>query len=80
MPKAVALRYDETLPAPIIVGRARGPAAERAIKRAQELGVPLVRDPILAEALLPFDVGQLVPTDYWELVAKVFIAIRNVGK
>lgn len=75
---AVALRYDPTMPAPRIVGSARGKAAERAIERAQDLGVPVREDAALAAALLPLDVGALVPPEYWMIVANILVAIRKV--
>lgn len=75
---AVALRYDPAKPAPEIVGSARGPAAERAIGRAQELGIPIREDAALAAALLPLDVGALVPPEYWLIVANILVAIRKV--
>ncbi len=78
MRKAVALRYDPAKPAPELVGKAVGSGAERAIERAGELGVPIVENACLTVALLPLDVGQLVPQEYWELIASILIALRNV--
>lgn len=75
---AVALRYDPAKPAPEIIGRARGEAAERAIGRAQELGIPVREDEALVAALLPLDVGALVPPEYWLIVANILVAIRKV--
>lgn len=75
---AVALRYDPAKPAPEIIGSARGPAAERAIGRARELGVPIAEDATLAAALLPLEVGALVPPEYWLIVANILVAIRKV--
>jgi type III secretion system FlhB-like substrate exporter len=45
---------------------------------AEKAGVPVVADEGLAEGLIPLDVGALVPIEYWELVAKVFVFIRKV--
>lgn len=75
---AVALRYDPAKPAPEIIGSARGEAAERAIGRARELGIPIREDEALAAALLPLDVGALVPPEYWLIVANILVAIRKV--
>lgn len=75
---AVALRYDPSMPAPQVIGSARGEAAERAVGRARELGIPVREDAALAAALLPLDVGALVPPEYWLIVANILVAIRNV--
>jgi flagellar biosynthesis protein len=77
--KAIALMYDPSLPAPLVLARARGRGAERMTSLAEKTGVPVVTDEGLAEGLIPLDVGSLVPFEYWELVAKVFVFIRKVA-
>ncbi|MBN2874687.1 MAG: EscU/YscU/HrcU family type III secretion system export apparatus switch protein [Spirochaetales bacterium] len=79
-PRAVALRYDESLPAPIVVARGTGRMAERIGDLALESGVPIVRDEALCAGLQPIDVGEYVPREYWELVARVLVFIRNVRR
>ena len=76
--KAIALMYDPSLPAPLVLAKARGRCARRMADLAEQAGVPVVADPELAEGLIPLDVGALVPFEYWELVAKVFVFIRKV--
>lgn len=76
--KAIALMYDPSLPAPLVLAKARGRGAERMADLAKQAGVPVVADEGLAEGLIPLDVGALVPVEYWELVAKVFVFIRKV--
>jgi len=76
--KTVALRYDETLPAPIVLAKGSGRVAERIEAIATRTGVPLVRDDVVATALEPVDIGEFVPPEYWELVARVFVFIRKV--
>jgi type III secretion system FlhB-like substrate exporter len=76
--KAIALLYDSSLPAPLVLARARGRGAERMANLAKQAGVPVVTDEGLAEGLIPLDVGALVPMEYWELVARVFVFIRKV--
>ncbi|HOX92578.1 MAG TPA: EscU/YscU/HrcU family type III secretion system export apparatus switch protein, partial [Spirochaetales bacterium] len=57
----------------------QGPAALRAQALARESGVPVIQDANAAAVLLPFDVGTLVPPEYWELVARVFVAVAAMG-
>jgi type III secretion system FlhB-like substrate exporter len=76
--KAIALMYDASLPAPLVLAKASGRGAERMACIAGQSGVPVVADEGLANGLIPLDVGTLVPFEYWELVAKVFVFIRKV--
>lgn len=74
---ALALRYDPSFPAPFIAARGTGRMAERIESLALSTGVPVVRDDVLASALVPLDVGTFVPQQYWEVIAKVLVAIRS---
>ena len=68
--KAIALVYDPSLPAPLVLAKAKGHGAERMAAIAEQHGVPVVTDEGLAEGLVPLDVGDLVPFEYWELDRK----------
>ena len=76
--KSVALRYDERLPAPIVVAKGSGRIAERIESIARKSGVAVVRDDALVAGLEPLDIGEFVPPEYWELVARVLVFIRKV--
>ncbi len=76
--KAVALKYEGGLPAPFLVAKGSGRTALRLEAIALELGLPLVRDEALAEALFPIDIGGFVPEEYFELVAKVFAFVKTI--
>jgi len=76
--RSVALRYDESLPAPMIVAKGRGHQAERLDRLARDAGVPIVSDGAIVAGLEPLDIGEFVPPEYWELVARVLAFIRNV--
>lgn len=78
--KSVALAYNDALPAPIIVASGRAKAAQRIDTIAKEAGVPIIKEEILAEGLEIMDIGSLVPAEYWEILAKVFIILRKVQK
>jgi len=76
--KSVAVAYDQSLPAPVVVAKGTGLMAARIDSLARQSGVPVVSDPVLVAGLEPVDVGAYVPVEYWELVARVLIFIRNV--
>ncbi len=76
--KAIALRYDASMPAPLVVAKGTGRGAERIESIALEAGVAIVNDGELASGLEPVDIGEYVPPEYWELVARVLVFIRKV--
>jgi type III secretion system FlhB-like substrate exporter len=76
--RAVALRYRAGLPAPFLAAKATGRAAERLAALAKEAGVPIVRDGSLAGALFPLEIGEYIPEEYFEIVAKVFVFVKSI--
>jgi type III secretion system FlhB-like substrate exporter len=77
--KAAALRYNDDLPAPILVAMGRG-ALARAIKRiAKENGVALVEDPELADTLLTLDAGSLIPEFLYAVIAEILVLVHGLG-
>ncbi len=78
MRKAVALRYDESLPAPFLVAKGVGRTAERMETLAEELGIPVLADEALSGFLFPLDPGDMVPEAYWEIVARVYVFIAKL--
>lgn len=76
--KAVALRYDDSLPAPFLVAKGSGSAAERIRALAEELGIPVLENEPLAGFLFPLEPGDMVPEAYWEIVARVYVFIAKM--
>lgn len=69
---AVALRYDPAAGAPKVVGKGAGAVAAKIREKAEESGVPLVRDVPLARALYgSCQVGQEIPVELFAAVAQV---------
>jgi flagellar biosynthesis protein len=65
-----ALRYTGT-GAPEVIAAGRGELADRILARAREAGVPVHRDPELADSLARLALGQEVPEELWTAVAEV---------
>ena len=65
-----ALRYTGT-GAPKVIAAGRGHVAATILERAREAGVPVHRDPDLADALAGLALGQEVPQELWDAVAEV---------
>jgi flagellar biosynthesis protein len=67
--RTAALRYTGS-GAPRVVAAGRGHVAARILERAKEAGVPVHRDPELADALANMALGDEVPEELWAAVAE----------
>jgi flagellar biosynthetic protein FlhB len=77
---AVALRYDEKMPAPRVVAKGRGLIAQRIREVAREHGVPLLEAPPLARALYRnTDLGDVIPAALYRAVAEVMAYIYQLN-
>lgn len=77
--RSVALRYDNTLPAPFIVARGKGRLAEELNKLAEQYGVPVVEDEELSGLLYEVEVGQAIPYETFEAVARILAFVYSVS-
>lgn len=69
---AVALHYEKgTRAAPRIVAKGRGLLADRIVELAQENGVIVEANPVLAEALSGVEIDDTIPIELYEAVAIV---------
>ena len=75
---AVALHYNEDLPAPIVVASGRGALAEAITRIARESGVPVVTDADLAASLIELDVNTLIPESLYEVIASLLVFVRGL--
>ncbi len=75
---SIALRYDpQEREAPHVVAKGQGLIALRIREIAQEHDIPLYEEPWLARQLFrTCDIGDTVPVDLWQAVAKVLAYIR----
>jgi flagellar biosynthesis protein len=76
--KAVALRYEEDLPAPFIAAKGRGFLAERLIAIAKEHGVPLKKDEVVSDLLFVLEPGRTIPEELYEVVAKLYAFVLGL--
>lgn len=69
---AVALQYEKgTRQAPRVVAKGRGLLADRIVELAQENGVIVEANPVLAEALSGVEIDDTIPIELYEAVAIV---------
>ncbi len=59
---AVALRYDGTLPAPVVVAKGKNLIAAQIRRIATENGIPIIPDPPLARSLhASVEIDRMIP-------------------
>jgi len=78
---AIALRYDPGNGdlAPRVLASGKGASAEQILRLAQEHGIPLRRDPVLASALSTLDLGTSVPPELFRAVAEVLAFVYKLN-
>jgi len=79
MEKAAAIQYTEDLPAPIVVAKGKGLLAKRIKEIALEQGIQIVDQPELADALVELPLGNLIPEEFYRIVAEILVFVRRVG-
>jgi len=70
--KALALHYDPELPAPLIIAKGRGWQARMLQKEAQKVGIPVIRDSELTDALIGLRTDTFIPESCYEVVAAIY--------
>ena len=76
---AVALSYEPGMQAPVVVAKGRRLIAEKIRSLAEEAGVPIVENVILAQALYKaVDIGHPIPVDLYTAVAEVLAYVYQL--
>lgn len=78
MKKAVALRYEKGLAAPVVTAKGEGFSAERIVSIASENNIAVVKDEKLSESLFTLNVGDYITEEYYEIVAEILAFILEV--
>jgi flagellar biosynthetic protein FlhB len=77
---AVALQYDGSHPAPVVVAKGQDLVAKQIRRMADESGVPIVPDPPLARSLYnSVEIGQMIPAELFAAVAQVLAFIYKMA-
>ena len=77
--RAAALSYDpEKDDAPILAAFGEGHLAEKIVEIAKESGVPIVPDPTLSSLLSKIGIGDEIPEELYEAVARVLLFVSEV--
>jgi flagellar biosynthesis protein len=79
--KAVAIQYDhEKNDAPVVTAKGEGLIARRIVEVARAADVPIVEDAALVSALLSLELGQEIPVELYEAVARILSWIYRLEK
>jgi flagellar biosynthesis protein len=76
--KAVAVKYDEALPAPFIIAKGKGELAAAIRKIAESHDIRIVQSAELAENLIELDVGSFIPEAYYAIIAEILVFVRKL--
>ena len=74
----VALRYPEGAECPFISAKAKGLLAEKMLEIAKENDIPVVEDKLLEGLLTCEEIGESIPLETWEIVAKIFAFLADM--
>ncbi len=76
--KAAALKYDTSYTAPVVTAAGMGHIADKIIECANEASVPLVVNSELANLLNNIDIGQEIPEELYDVVAKIIAFVMDI--
>ena len=75
--RAVALKYDDTNGAPVIVASGLGYMAEKIVEMAHDNNVPVYEDNSLATLLSQLDLGAEIPEEVYKTVVDIYVYFLN---
>ncbi|MCL2573627.1 MAG: EscU/YscU/HrcU family type III secretion system export apparatus switch protein [Defluviitaleaceae bacterium] len=78
--KAVALQYKADYVAPKVVARGTGHMAQKIMDTAVDADVALYENPALVEQLTKVDLGDEIPPELYEVVAKILVFVDDLDK
>lgn len=78
--KAAAIRYEQGYQAPIVTAAGIGHVADKILENAEESNVPIVYDEELTNLLSNIDVGDAIPFELYDAVAKVIAYVMDIDK
>lgn len=78
--KAAALKYETGYSAPVVTASGMGQIADKIIEKAEESNVPIVKDEALVDMLNNIDIGDSIPSELYEAVAKIIAFVSQVDK
>jgi Uncharacterized homolog of the cytoplasmic domain of flagellar protein FhlB len=78
--RAAALKYEQGYQAPMVTAAGMGHVADKILQNAEENNVPIVYDEQLSNLLTNVDVGEAIPFELYDAVAKVIAYVMDIDK
>ncbi|MCL1862984.1 MAG: EscU/YscU/HrcU family type III secretion system export apparatus switch protein [Defluviitaleaceae bacterium] len=78
--KAVAIKYNPDEIAPKLLAKGAGVIAEKIIENAQNSDIVIHKDAALVHDLTRMDLGEHIPEDLYEAVAKILVFINDLDR
>ena len=76
--KVAALKYNKSYDAPIVTAAGVGYIADKIIELANENEVPIVENKELAELLTKTEIGDAIPAELYDAVARVLAYVLEI--
>jgi type III secretion system FlhB-like substrate exporter len=76
--QAVAVKYEKQEPAPKIIAKGNDHLADLIVKIARENNIFIEENDLLSKALMHFDVGDYIPEEMFEIVAKLLAFVYTL--
>lgn len=74
---AIALYYPENVEAPVIIAKGKNELAAKMLEIAQNCGIQIVSDPLLADILSESELGSCIPAETYEAIASIFAFLEK---
>ena len=79
--RAAAIKYEPgDNNAPVLAAFGEGFTADRIVQKAEEARVPVLPDPDLTSVLANISVGDEIPPELYEVVAKLLLFVSEIDK
>ena len=75
--KAVALSYIDETEAPFLTAKGKDHLAEKIIQLAKENSIPIVKNIVATEVISLQEIGEYIPEETYEILAKIFAFIKS---
>ena len=76
----MAVAYETGERAPKIIDTGKGYTAERIIEKAKEEKIPFYKDDKLAKTLSKLEIGEMIPTELYEVVAEILVFVDDMER
>lgn len=80
MKKAVAIKYPEGAEIPFITAKGHGELADKIVEIAEKNNVKIENDELLVDVLDVQKIGDAIPEEAWQAVAKILAFILEIKK